>query len=250
MSRDGIGFTRLWLAACVVGLVSGAVLVAAGHTAEGHLLWGVTTVIGGIPVTIDVIRSLARREAGVDVIAILAILGCLGLHQYAAGAVIAVMLASGQALEDYADRRAHRELSDLLARAPRQVHRYEDGELQTREIDEVVLGDRLFVKSGEVVPVDGVLEGDAVLDESALSGSFCASNRWLVDSDAQPTAPNSKMTEHAASFILTSSNGTKTQKIPDGLLRVFGLRRGNRNAVDSTAPAPALTLRPSFPSAR
>ena len=170
MTRDGIGFTRLWLATCVVGLVGGALLVATDHTAEGHFLWGVTTVIGGIPVTIDVIRSLSRREAGVDLIAILAILGCLGLHEYAAGAVIAVMLASGQTLEDYADRRAHRELSDLLARAPRQVHRYEDGELQTREIDDVVLGDRLFVKSGEVVPVDGVLEGDAVLDESALSG--------------------------------------------------------------------------------
>ena len=170
MTRDGIGFTRLWLATCVVGLVGGALLVATDHTAEGHFLWGVTTVIGGIPVTIDVIRSLSRREAGVDLIAILAILGCLGLHEYAAGAVIAVMLASGQTLEDYADRRAHRELSDLLARAPRQVHRYEDGELQTREIDDVVLGDRLFVKSGEVVPVDGVLEGDAVLDESALHG--------------------------------------------------------------------------------
>jgi cation transport ATPase len=74
----------------------------------------------------------SKREAGVDLIAIIAIIGCLALHEYAAGAVIAVMLASGQALEDYADRRAHRELSDLLARAPRQVHRYENGGLETR----------------------------------------------------------------------------------------------------------------------
>ena len=170
MTRDGIGFTRLWLGACVIGLVAGAALVLTDHTQAGHLAWAVTTVIGGIPVTIDVIRSLSRREAGVDLIAIIAIIGCLALHEYAAGAVIAVMLASGQTLEDYADRRAHRELSDLLARAPRQVHRYEDGGLETRDVDDVVLGDRLFVKSGEVVPVDGVLEGDAVLDESALSG--------------------------------------------------------------------------------
>ena len=170
MTRYGFGFTRLWLGACVIGLVLGAGLVVTHHTEAGHLAWAITTVIGGIPVTIDVIRSISRREAGVDVIAILAILGCLALHEYAAGAVIAVMLASGQALEDYADRRAHRELSDLLARAPRQVHRYEGAGLETRDVDDVVLGDRLFVKSGEVVPVDGVLEGDAVLDESALSG--------------------------------------------------------------------------------
>ncbi|HEV8089328.1 MAG TPA: heavy metal translocating P-type ATPase [Actinomycetota bacterium] len=170
MTRGTFGFTRLWLATCVIGLVAGAGLVLTHHTEAGHLVWAVTTVIGGIPVTIDVVRSLAKREAGVDLIAIIAILGCLALHEYAAGAVIAVMLASGQTLEDYADRRAHRELSELLARAPRQVHRYEGGGLETRDIDDVVLGDRLFVKSGEVVPVDGVLEGDAVLDESALSG--------------------------------------------------------------------------------
>ena len=58
----------------------------------------------------------------------------------------------------------------MLERAPQLVHRYEDGELRTRPIDQVVLGDLLFVKTGEVVPVDGVLEGDAVLDESALTG--------------------------------------------------------------------------------
>jgi heavy metal translocating P-type ATPase len=170
VSRAGFAFTRLWLAACVIGLAAGAGLVLTDHTQAGHAMWALTTIIGGIPVTIDVVRSVARREAGVDLIAIIAIIGCLALHEYAAGAVIAVMLASGQALEDYADRRAHRELSDLLARAPRQVHRYENGGLETRDVDEVVLGDRLFVKSGEVVPVDGVLEDDVVLDESALSG--------------------------------------------------------------------------------
>ena len=170
MSREGFGFTRLWLVACVIGLAAGAGLVLTDHTTAGHVAWAITTVIGGIPVTIDVIRSISRREAGVDLIAIIAIIGCLALHEYAAGAVIAVMLASGQALEDYADRRAHRELSALLERAPRQVHRYENGGLETRPVEDVVVGDRLFVKTGEVVPVDGVLEGDAVLDESALSG--------------------------------------------------------------------------------
>ena len=83
--------------------------------------------------------------------------GALALGEYLAGAVIALMLASGQALESYADRRAHRELSALLARAPQMVTRYEDGELVVRPIDEVRPGDRLLVKKGEVVPVDGVL---------------------------------------------------------------------------------------------
>ena len=161
---------RLWLFACLIGLVGGGLLYVADRHSASDAVWAATTILGGVPVLVGVIRSLLRREAGVDMIAILAIIGCLALQEYFAGAVLAVMLASGQALEDYADRRAHRELSALLARAPRNVHRYEDGALQTRDIDQVVLGDRLFVKTGEVVPVDGVLESDAVLDEAALTG--------------------------------------------------------------------------------
>ena len=167
---DRFSLTRLWLFACIAGLAIGEILVLSDRSPAGHAVWAVTTVIGGVPVLVDVVRSIARREVGVDMIAIFAIGGCLWLHEYAAGAVLALMLASGQALEEYADQRARRELSSLLAQAPRQVHRYEDGALQTRGVDDVIVGDRLFVKTGEVIPVDGVLEGDAVLDESALTG--------------------------------------------------------------------------------
>jgi heavy metal translocating P-type ATPase len=161
---------RVWLVCSIVGItIGGAMWIAGAHDAA-KVAWAATTVIGGIPLVVDVVRSIARREPSVDFIALLAIIVSLWLHEYLAGAVIALMLSTGQALESYADRRAHRELSSLLDRAPQLVHRYEDGELHTRPIDQVVLGDLLFVKTGEVVPVDGVLEGDAVLDESALTG--------------------------------------------------------------------------------
>ncbi|HJQ72402.1 MAG TPA: heavy metal translocating P-type ATPase, partial [Actinomycetota bacterium] len=87
-----------------------------------------------------------------------------------AGAVIALMLASGEALEAFADRRAHRELSALLDRAPRTVSRYEAGGLVERPVGEVRRGDRLLVKPGAVIPVDGIASTHAVLDESALTG--------------------------------------------------------------------------------
>ncbi len=118
----------------------------------------------------DVVIGLLRRQPGVDVIALLAMGGSLALEEYLAGAVIALMLASGEALEAYADRRAHRELSALLDRAPRTVSRYEDGGLVDRPVGEVRRGDRLLVKPGAVIPVDGIASTHAVLDESALTG--------------------------------------------------------------------------------
>jgi heavy metal translocating P-type ATPase len=118
----------------------------------------------------EVVTGLLRRQPGVDVIAVLAMGGSLALGEYLAGAVIALMLASGDALESYADRRAHRELSALLDRAPRVVSRYEDGGLAERPVEDVRRGDRLLVKPGVVIPVDGVASTHAVLDESALTG--------------------------------------------------------------------------------
>lgn len=162
--------TRVWLGVATVGLLAGAVCWLAGSRDAARVAWAITTVLGILPMAKEVIVGLIHREAGVDLIALMAMVAALWLGEYLAGAVIALMLTTGDALEAYADRRAHQELSSLLARAPRSVTRYEDGELASRPIEDVVTGDRLLVKTGEVVPVDGVMQGVGVLDESALTG--------------------------------------------------------------------------------
>jgi heavy metal translocating P-type ATPase len=168
----------LVLALTLLGLAAGVVLrFTVGEEAAGFA-WAVTTIVALVPLAFDVTRQLLRGRTGVDVIALLAMLGALGLGEYLAGAVVALMLAGGQALEGFADGRARRELAALVSRAPRVVHRYEDGTLTSPPLEEVRPGDLLLVKPGEVVPVDGVVEGEtAVLDESALSGESRPVNR-------------------------------------------------------------------------
>jgi heavy metal translocating P-type ATPase len=88
-----------------------------------------------------------------------------------AGAVVALMLSGGNALEAAADRRARRELTALLSRAPHIAHRRRAGLIEEVVVDDVVPGDVVVVRAGEVVPVDGVVwAGAAVLDESTLTG--------------------------------------------------------------------------------
>ena len=180
-AASGFNTSRIWLAAAIVGIVTGGVLKLAGQEDAADIAWAITTVVGIIPMAREVVTGLLRREPGVDVIALLAMLGALALEEYLAGAVIALMLSTGEALEAYADRRAHRELSALLERAPRTVNRYEGDDLVTRPIEEVAVGDRLMVKTGEVVPVDGVMLGDGVLDESALTGESRPVERPMGD---------------------------------------------------------------------
>ena len=163
--------SRAFLAVAVVGLSIGGALWAAGEHDAANVAWAATTIVGILPLAYSVAIDLLHRETGVDVIALLAMAGALALGEYLAGAVIALMLSSGRSLEAFADARAHRELSSLLERAPRTVHRYSGDELESIPIGEVRPADVLLVKQGEVVPVDGFLVSEnCVLDESALTG--------------------------------------------------------------------------------
>ena len=81
------------------------------------------------------------------------------------------MYSGGQYLESFAERRASREMSALLARVPRTALRQRNGGLEEVSLEAIEPGDRLVIRKGDVVPVDGaVADGTAVLDQSALTG--------------------------------------------------------------------------------
>ena len=162
---------RLLAGIALAGILAGGAARLAGMGGLSEVLWAFTTAVVLVPLALTVAGDLRRRELGVDLIALLAMTGSLILGEHLAGAVIALMLSGGQALEAFAGARARRELAALLARAPQAVHRYEDGVLASPPIEEVRPGDLLLVKPAEVVPVDGLVEEEAaVLDESALTG--------------------------------------------------------------------------------
>ncbi|HET9106014.1 MAG TPA: heavy metal translocating P-type ATPase [Steroidobacteraceae bacterium] len=159
------------LGAALLGLSAG--LAMRGLEAETASQVALAAVAGVVLLiaAVSVGRRLLRGELGVDVIAILAMAGALLLGQYLAGAIIAVMLTGGSALEEYAIARARRELSALISRAPRIAHRRLGDGFVDIPVDQISLGDALIVKPGEVVPVDGIVSsGTAVLDESSLTG--------------------------------------------------------------------------------
>jgi heavy metal translocating P-type ATPase len=172
----------LQLLVAVTGLTAGGALRIVGAVAPANVLWGATAAVALLPTTFSVARDLLRHRAGVDIVAVLALGGTLGVGEYLAGAVIALMLATGRELEARASARARRELSALLSRAPTVVHRVEGDTLTTQAIDTVRSGDILIVAPGEVIPVDGLLVSDnAVLDESALTGESALVERLMGD---------------------------------------------------------------------
>jgi len=102
--------------------------------------------------------------------------GALVVNEPFAGAMITVMLASGQLLEARAAARARRELSLLVQRAPRSARRRDGGGVVEVPVDDVLIGDRLLVGTGEIVPVDGRLLSSAVLTRPHSPASRCRSS--------------------------------------------------------------------------
>lgn len=153
------------------GLAAGGLLHLAGEGAAGDTAWTAVGALGAAYSLSSVVSALVAGRVGVDVVALLALVGALAVAEELAAAVIAVMVASGRSLEDWSAGRATGELRSLLARRPSRAHRYAGPALETVGADAVAAGDRLMVGPGEVVPVDGTVASDqAVVDESALTG--------------------------------------------------------------------------------
>lgn len=153
------------------GLLLGFGAHVAGSGQWAGIVWAAATapVLGAL--LLEIGAGLRRGDIGLDIIAALSMTGALVFGEHLAAVVVALMYAGGQYLESFAERRANREMTALLARVPRTALRHRDGRLEEVGLDAVAPGDRILVRQGDVVPVDGlVVVGNAVLDQSALTG--------------------------------------------------------------------------------
>ncbi|WP_345993712.1 copper-translocating P-type ATPase [Sulfurimonas sp. HSL-1716] len=95
------------------------------------------------------------------------------VHVYfEAAAVITVLVLLGQVLELNARSKTNSAITTLLNLSPKQAHRIDaHGNDEDINLDAVMVGDRLRIKPGEKIPVDGVVvEGSSNVDESMITG--------------------------------------------------------------------------------
>ena len=161
---------RALLPFVALALVIGTVASISGADDLGIAVWLVASGVVAVDLVLVTIARLREGRVAVDVVALAALVASMVMDEPLAGVILALMVASGDALEQYAHRRAARSLSELLSLAPKVAHRLVAGAFETVAVDEVMPGEVLLVKPGEVVPVDGTVLESAVLDESVLTG--------------------------------------------------------------------------------
>ncbi len=168
---QGFALRPVLIAIAAAGLAAGFAAHLLGLGAWSGMIWAAAVVPVLAALVVEIWQSLRAGKVGLDIVAALSMTAALAVGEYLAAAIVALMYSGGQYLESYAERRARRDMTQLLARAPRFAMRHRNGELEKIPIDAIEPGDTLLIRRGDIVPVDGtVAAGSATLDQSALTG--------------------------------------------------------------------------------
>ena len=155
---------------CIIALLYG-VLTLSGQKPLGIWSGGLYVAFFIVVTLVGMIRDMVRGNWGLDILAVVAMVSTLAVGEVLASIIVVLMLSGGEALEDYAQHRASRDLENLLKHSPAIAHVLKDGAPQDFDVENVEPGDRLLIKPNEIVPVDSTLISDeASFDESSLTG--------------------------------------------------------------------------------
>jgi len=135
----------------------------------------VSFIIGGIPIVYTSIKALFNKDLTADILFTIALFSELYLQDYLAVSILLIMMGAGEYLQEYTIDRAHYNLDTLINLIPTKVTRIkllnDERAYEQILLNQIQIGDVLFVKSGERIAVDGiVMEGDAQIDFSSITG--------------------------------------------------------------------------------
>jgi len=140
---------------------------------EGAALFAAAIVVGGIPVTRHAFQELwLSRSLGINTLMVIAVVGAVFIGEWAEAAIVVVLFSLGEALEGYATERARGALDSLLDLAPPvALKMLPTGETQEVPVERLAVADRVLVRPGDRVSVDGIVRaGQSAVDQAPITG--------------------------------------------------------------------------------
>lgn len=101
----------------------------------------------------------------------IATVGAIAIGEYPEAVAVMLFYQVGEFFQDYAVAKSRKSISSLLAIRPDSANLIQNGEVKKVAPEAINVGDRILIKPGEKVPLDGIVkEGNSMLDTSALTG--------------------------------------------------------------------------------
>lgn len=165
---------------CLLFLIVGRILIGLSQPIY-PLFFIVAIISGGWKQTYEGISELVQeRTLNVDLLMALAAIGACLIGNWFEGAMLTFIFCLSGALEEYATNKSTKEITALMNVAPNEALKIIDGEHVTVPVEELKLGDLVFVPKGKAVPIDGRMLGASSIDESAISGESVPVEKILM----------------------------------------------------------------------
>ena len=130
-----------------------------------------SVIINGAPIIIEAVKGIAEKQMNVDELVSIAIIACLINGNFLEAAIVSAIMVTGALIEEAVSDSARHAIEDLIQTTPDTAIREKDGKEQEVKVSQIVKGDIIIVKPGDIIPVDGaVVEGVSAVDESAVTG--------------------------------------------------------------------------------
>nr|WP_245238188.1 heavy metal translocating P-type ATPase [Paenibacillus etheri] len=135
-------------------------------------LYVISYTIGGWNKAKEGVETLVKeRDLDVNLLMIAAALGAASIGYWNEGAMLIFIFALSGALESYTMERSKKDISSLMALKPATAMRIEQGSMNEVNIDQLVIGDLLLVRPGDLIPADGkVYRGESAVDQASITG--------------------------------------------------------------------------------
>ena len=138
----------------------------------------IALVLAGTPIARSAWRTLkVNREVNINALMTLAAVGAVIIGEYTEAGVVMVLFVIGEALEGYTAERARTSIRSLMAIAPAEATRLtqesccSDPQEHKVPIGDLLIGDRLLIKPGERIPMDGkILAGSSAINQAPITG--------------------------------------------------------------------------------
>lgn len=168
----------------IIGLLIpfGLLYGAAGFDDMKDILLILATIAGGIPIALKAFQSLRMRAFSIELLITIAIIGALYLREYIESSIVVFLFLFGGYLEARTLEKARSSLKNLVDMAPQEATVIRDKEEVSISVTEVIKGEKIIVRSGGKIPVDGsITSGRALLNEAAVTGESIPTSKTIGD---------------------------------------------------------------------
>ena len=155
------------------------------------------------------------RSLGINTLMVIAVAGAIVIREWAEAAIVVVLFALGEALESYATERARGALESLLDLVPPIALRLQrDGSTEEVGVEQLTIGDRVLIRPGDRISVDGVIRaGQSAIDQAAITGESIPVDKVPSDEVFAGTVNTSGALEVEVTHLATDNTLSRMVKL-------------------------------------